>query len=177
MKTITIILIIITCLAALIGAWFYFNYFRIQTKDVSNELPFNTIINKKLVLDRDIFLIRNITPEFYNSISTIVDDKNLIGAIDEETTIVDVIKKGTPLTITETQLQKKGTGTKSIIIGTLHTKEHNILFKQSWGTNNVYVLEQNVKIIENTDYYTFKKPIWKVEKEFDINKTYFLPKF
>jgi len=178
MKTITIILIIITCLVVLAWAWFYWNFSKIQVKDVSNELPFSTIINKKLVLERDVYLIRNNTSEFYNSISTIVDDKNLTGAIDKETTLVKVIKKGTPLTITETQLQKKGSiGTKSIIKGTLHTKEHDILFKQSWGANNDNVIEENVKIIENANYYTFKKPIWETENEFDVNKTYFLPKF
>lgn len=178
MKTITIILIIITCLAALIWAWFYFNFSRTQVKDVSNQLPYSTVINKKLVLERDVFLIRNNTPEFYNSISTIIDDKNLIGAINKETTIVDIIKKGTPLTITETHLERKGSiGTKSIVKGTLHTKEHNILFKQNWGTNNDFIIEENVKTIENTDYYTFKKPIWVTENQFDVNKTYFLPKF
>jgi len=177
MKTVSIVLIIITLILALVGSWFYF-YLKVKTQDVSNELPFNTIINKKLVLDRDVFLIRNNTPEFHKSVSTVVDGEGLIGAINKETTIVEVIEKGTPLTITEAQLQTAGNSEqKGIILGTLHTKKYNILFRQRWGTHNVFALEENIKIIENTDFYTFKKPIWKCETEFNTNKTYFLPKF
>lgn len=173
MKIISSIFVIII----LVATWFYF-YLRVKTQDVSHALPFSTVINKKLVLDRDVFLIRNNTPYFYKNISTIVDVEGLIGVIDKKTTIVDVIGKGTPLTITEAKLQLHGeSGTYGLIIGTLHTTKHTILFKQRWGTHSVYVLDENIKTIENTDYYTFRKPIWKTDKEFNVNKTYFLPKF
>jgi len=177
MKTISIVLIVILIAIILIGGWFYF-FLKVKTQDVSSELPFSTIINKKLVLDRNVFLVRNNTPDFYKSISTVVDEEGLIGPINEETMIVDIIKKGTPLTIAKAQLQTSGNSEqKGFITGTLHTPKYTIHFKQHWGTHNVFALEQNFEIIENTDFYTFKKPIWKTEKEFDVNKTYFLPKF
>jgi len=168
MKTISIILMVILIAIILIGGWFYF-FLKVKTQDVSRELPFSTIINKKLVLDRDVFLVRNNTPDFYKSISTVVDEEGLIGKINEETMIVDIIEKGTPLTITKAQLQTSGNSEKKgFIIGTLHTPKYTIPFRQRWGTHNIFALEQNIKIIENTDFYTFKKPIWKTEKEFEF---------
>lgn len=176
MKTISIILIVILIAIMLVGGWFYF-FLKVKTQDVSSELPFSKIINKKLILDRNVFLVRSAASNFYKGVSTVVDAEGLLGPVNKKTMVVDIIEKGTPLTITKAQLQASGNSEqKGFIIGTLHTPKHTIPFRQHWGTHNIFVLEHNVKIIEHTDFYTFKKPIWKTEKEFNVNKTYFLPK-
>ncbi len=156
-------------------AWFYF-YLRVISEDVSNELPFSEVIGKNLVLDRDVFLIRNNTPEFYKTISTVIDEKESIGQINEETTIVEIIKKGTPLTINKATIQSHGeSGTYGQITGILFTKKYNILFKQEWGIQSVYVFDNSEPTGNNTSPFLFKKPIWVTKTEHDIHKTYYLP--
>ena len=174
MKILSIILISITILTALIAAWFYF-YLRVKSVDVSKESPFSEVINKKLVLKRDVFLIRNNTPDFYKSISKVVDDEGLIGIIDEETMQVDIIKKGTSLTITEAKIQSHGeSGTYGLITGVLYAKEYSIPFKQRWGTLSHYILD-DAEPIENKLTFTFNRAIWESETDFKRSKTYFLP--
>ena len=174
MRILYIILIAIAGLITLIAIMFYF-YLRVKSIDVSNESPFSEVIDKKLILERDVFLIRNNTPGFYKSISTVVDEEGLIGPIDKETKMVDIIKKGTPFTIQKAEIRSHGeSGTYGLITGILHTEKYNIPFKQRWGRFSVYILD-GAKQIDNKIAFTFQRAIWESETEYILSKTYFLP--
>lgn len=177
MRILYTILTTIVIIITLIAIWFYF-YLRVNTKDVSDKLPFSEIIDKELILDRDIFLLRNNTSDFYKVTSTVFDNELDIGAIDEENMIIEIVRKGTPLSINKATIQSHGeSGIYGLITGVLHTKKYNILFKQRWGTLSPYILDDSDEPTDNTNtlYFTFNKPIWVTETEHKITKTYFLP--
>ena len=176
MKILYTILITTIIIITLIITWFYF-YLRVNTKDVSNKLPFREVIGKELILDIDIFLLRNNTSNFHKVTSTVVDNEGDIGTIDEGNMIVEVVTKGTPLSINKAIIQSHGeSGTYGLITGVLHTKQYDIPFKQRWGTLSPYILDDSEPTDNtNTLYFTFNKPIWVSETEHKITKTYFLP--
>lgn len=167
------ILITSAIIITLIITWFYF-YLRVNTKEVSNESPFKEVIDTKLTLDRDIFLIRKNTSDFHKEISTVVDNKGDIGRIDENM-IVEVIPKGTALTIHKATIQSHGeSGTYGLITGILHTKQYDIPFKQNWGRLSVYIMDKSDPV-DNTIYFTFEQAIWESESDYNRLKTYYLP--
>lgn len=174
MKTISIILITIAGIITLVVTFFYF-YLRVKSIDVSHESPFSEVIDKNLILERDVYLIRNNTPGFYKSISTLVDEEGLIGPIDKEIKMVDVIKKGTPFTITKAEVRSHGeSGTYALITGMLHTEKYSVPFKQRWGRYSVYILDGATQI-DDKIAFTFQRAIWESEGEYILSKTYFLP--
>lgn len=175
MKTLYIIVGVIVVVVVIIVGMFYKVLIYTPTEIVTDQLPYATFINKKLVLDRDVLLLRGIKKGFHKNLSKIVKNEDEIGMLNKETTMVQIIKKGTQLTLTKAILEKRPVSgeTYSMIFGIIHTPDLDIKFKHNWGEFIDYLYENNMRTKE-TDFFMFPKPIW--ECEFDEDKKYFLPK-
>lgn len=177
MKTIYLVISVIAISLIIIVGIFYIAL-KTKTKDVTNELPFTTFINKNLVLERDVLLLKINDSGFFDRISEIIE----IGSWkdvqwkDTEGWNKLLIKKGTTLTIKNVTL--KASGVSGIpftqISGVLHTQATDIEFYHTWGEYNTALFDEDgLTIAEN--FFKFSKPIW--ECQFDENKIYFLPIF
>lgn len=137
---------------------------RTKEKEVSDRAPFSTFLQKRLTLERDVWLVKNLESFSYEHINLIVDDST---NLYEGVTVVKVLEKGTPIIFNKAKIFTNGVSGVShcILLGTVNVESKEMQFEYRWGEKSI-LLDSNTE-----DYWTFPKPIWNGE-EFD-QKYYF----
>jgi len=165
MKTYQIVIVsIIFLVICFIG--FIYLVLRTKKKDVTNVNPYIEVINKKLILERDVLLIKNINDyAIYEKEYLIVEKDAVLG---EEIIERNLLKAGAVLTIKQAKLYTKSVSglTQSMIFGTVSTDFGEIEFEHNWGDENPNFF------LEKPDFFIFKKPIWKTNTVYTDKKFY-----
>ncbi len=164
MKTYKIVILSIIFLVLCIISFLYL-VFRTKKKDVTNVSPYIEIINEKLILERDLLLIKNIGYAIYEKEYLIVEKD---AVLDEEIIEKNLLKAGTSLTVKQAKLYTNSVSgyTQSMILGTIATDFGEIEFEHDWGDENLNFY------LENPDFFTFKKPIWETNTVYTDKKFY-----
>lgn len=161
-----IILSVLVVILAFIGLLYF--TLKTKTKNVTAVEPYTAFINQKLILERDVLLVKNRDAYVFEKPFLIVEMDDVL---DEEITEKQLIKAGTPLTINKATLFTNGTsgGTTSVVFGSIATKNGEIEFEHVWGN------EHSTLSVNEPNYFTFPKPIWESENNL-IDKRYILKK-
>ncbi len=116
MKTYEIVILSIIFLILCFISFLYF-VLRTKKKDVTNVAPYIEIMNKKLILERDMLLVKNVNDyAFYEKEYIIVEKDAVLG---EEIIDRNLLKAGTSITIKQAKLYTNGVSgtTQSMVLG------------------------------------------------------------
>lgn len=158
MKTSHIIIVAIVLVILVFIGLLYWTL-KTKNKNVTNTEPYTTFMNQKLILDRDVLLVRNIDAFVFEKPMLIIEVNDVLfdGITNKE-----LIKAGTDFTLTKATLFTNGTsgGTTSVVFGTIRTKHGNVEFEHVWGN------EHSSLNTEEPNYFIFPKPIWQSKSNF-----------
>ena len=162
------ILILAFVFIILVFVGFLYLTLRTKSKTVSHLQPYSEVIGEKLILDTDVLLIKNLNHYVYVN-SFLIVEKNQF--LSEEITEKHILKAGTPLVINGAKLFKNGVSgtTTGVVFGKVSTDFGEIEFEYIWGN------EHTTLSIDEPNYFTFPKPIWKNEND-TMDKRYLFDK-
>lgn len=160
--TYTIILIALVIILAVAGIFYW--VLKTNTTEVTKLEPYVTVMNKSLILDRDVLLVKNRKANVFKEPYLIVDTDV---ALEDEITEKHLIKAGHEITLKNAKLFTNGNSglTASVVFGEIITDFGTISFEHIWG-------KQHVNFdVGTSDYFKFPQPIWESE-EYDEEKRY-----